>query len=268
MTRSMRPAGGPGGLQPSPALTGVPPQPGTRTHALPTSAPADHGETRPSVRYDFHSHTFLTDGSTSATDMWHNALAKGHRALAVTDHLYGEDPGPMMARLLQEQKAFETEGITTLVGVELSMISPRRIADHAKAARKAGAEIVIVHGETPMEPVPAGTNRAAIMSNAIDVLAHPGFLTEEDAELAKAHEVALELTPRRGHSWGNGVVAKTALATGADLVVDSDAHDPEQLIRYEQARKVALGAGVPVSHVQRVLSESPLKLLKRCGKRV
>lgn len=263
-----RSASPPGGLQPAPAIAHTPRTPSARGPSLGPGAPGEAGSGGTPARYDFHSHTFLTDGSTAATDMWHNAVALGHRALAVTDHLYGEDPGPMMTRLLQEQRAFEMDGFTTLVGVELSMLAPRKIEENAKAARKAGAEIVIVHGETPMEPVPPGTNRAAISCNLVDVLAHPGFLTEEDAEMARAHDVALELTPRRGHSWGNGVVARTGLAVGADLLVNSDAHDPDQLLRYEQARRVAAGAGVPFSHLQKVLAESPLKLLKRCGKKL
>lgn len=218
------------------------------------------------ARYDFHAHTFLTDGETSATDMWCQAVELGHGALAITDHLYTEDPRPMLDRLLQEQRAFEVEGFTTLVGVELSMIPPKRIEAAALAARRAGAEIVIVHGETPVEPVPVGTNRAALTSNAIDVLAHPGFLLEDEAELARAHDVLLELTPRRGHSIGNGIVAQLALKVGADMVVDSDAHAPDQLVRLEFARKIALGAGVPLSQVQRVLGEAPRRLLKKCGK--
>jgi putative hydrolase len=198
--------------------------------------------------------------------MWHHAVQLGHRALAITDHLYTEDPRPMMERLLQEQAAFEVQGFTTLVGVEISMNPPKRIATAARAARKAGAQIVIVHGETPLEPVPPGTNHASVDSNEIDVLAHPGILTEQDAELARAHNVALELTPRRGHSWGNGLVAALALRVGAELVVDSDAHDVDQLLTQARARQVALGAGVSPDRVARVLAEAPSRLLQRLAK--
>jgi putative hydrolase len=216
-------------------------------------------------RYDFHSHTFLTDGACAPTDMWHHAVQLGHRALAITDHLYTEDPRPLMERLLQEQAAFDVQGFSTLVGVEISMNPPHRIAQAARAARKAGAQIV--HGETPVEPVPAGTNHATVESNEVDLLAHPGILTEEDAELARAHNVVLELTPRRGHSWGNGLVAALALKVGAELVVDSDAHDADQLLVQERARRVALGAGVSPERVARVLTESPARLLQRLNKR-
>lgn len=266
--RSTEGSGRPGGLPvpsaplrgPSgPSASGLPRSPSELAEGVERSAPVG-------ARFDFHSHTFLTDGEAAATDMWHHAVLLGHRALAITDHLYTEDPRPLMDRLVQEQRLFSVDSLRTLVGVEVSMMPPRKIADIAKAARKAGAQIVIVHGETPVEPVPAGTNRAAIESNEVDILAHPGLITEEEVELAKAHGVVLELSCRRGHSLGNGGVARLALQAGAEMVVDSDAHAPDQLVRQEFARKAALGAGLPASQVERVLTETPLKLLKRLGR--
>jgi len=225
-------------------------------------SPAAEGEPLPR-RADFHSHSYLSDGETSPTDMWHEARALEHRALALTDHLSMEDPKPMLARLHQEAKAWEDSHFTPIVGVELTKIPPRRIAEVARASRKAGAEIVIVHGETIVENVPPGTNHAAIDSGLVDVLAHPGLLDPKDAELAKAHSVVLEISGRRGHSLCNGHVVRRALEAGAELVVDSDAHEPEQLIPFEQARRIALGAGVPVSELSRVLGRTPTELVKR-----
>jgi putative hydrolase len=114
--------------------------------------------------------------------------------------------------------------------------------------------------------VPPGTNRAAVELNDVDVLAHPGFVTTEEAELAKAHDVILELSARALHMVTNGHVARTALEVGNDLVVDSDAHATDQLVTAHHAREVARGAGVPESSVTRVLRETPQRLLKRCGK--
>lgn len=217
-------------------------------------------------RYDFHSHTYLTDGTASASDMWRHADLLGHRALAVTDHVSVEDPAPLLQRLRQEAKAWEGEALVTLVGVEITLVPPRRIADVARAARRAGAEIVIVHGETLAEPVEPGTNRAAIECPEVDLLAHPGLLTSADAALARDHGTVLELSGRRGHSLANGHVAQTAAAAGVDMVVDSDAHRPDELLSYEQAQRIAAGAGVTAADLQRSLRDAPGRLLKRCGK--
>ncbi|MGI0155725.1 MAG: histidinol phosphate phosphatase domain-containing protein, partial [Thermoplasmata archaeon] len=197
------------------------------------------------VRLDFHAHSFLSDGSASATDMWNEARSLGHRALALTDHLSLDDPVPLMKRLHREAAAWDGERFVPLVGVELTKIPPRRIAATARAARKAGAELVLVHGETIVENVPEGTNRAALESGVVDILAHPGLLTPRDAQLAKDNSVVLELSARRGHSLTNGHVARLAAETGAELVVDSDAHAPDQLVPALRARRIALGAGIP-----------------------
>ena len=216
-------------------------------------------------RYDFHSHTFLTDGQASATDMWFAADRRAHRVLAITDHIALEDPKPLLDRLHQEARAFEEGPMQPFVGVEVSMVPARRIADVARGARRAGAEIVIVHGETTVEPVPKGTNHAAIDCPEVDLLAHPGLLDPADAELAASHGTVLELTGRRGHSIANGHVARTALRAGATLVVDSDAHATEQLLAIEAARTVARGAGLSEAEVRRALREAPRRLVRRLG---
>jgi putative hydrolase len=214
-------------------------------------------------RIDFHSHSYLTDGGTSPTEMWNEAEALDHRALALTDHLSLEDPKPLLDRLHQEAGAWDGAEFLPIVGVELTKVPARRIADVARACRRAGAEIVIVHGETVVEHVPVGTNHAAIDSGEVDVLAHPGLLDPKDAELAKAHSVALEISARRGHSLCNGHVARLAADVGAELVVDSDAHDIDQLVPWEMARRVALGAGVAEPQLERVLFTTPMALVHR-----
>ncbi len=217
----------------------------------------------PRRRIDFHSHSYLTDGETSATDMWIQAESLEHRALALTDHLALEDPRPLLDHLRAEAEAWEGQDFRPIVGVELTKLPPARIGTVARAARKAGAEIVIVHGESIVEVVPPGTNHAAIESGAIDVLAHPGLLDPKDAQLARDNSVALEISGRTGHSLSNGHVAALALQAGAELVVDSDAHAPEQLIPLEHARRIALGAGVPTARVQRAVETFPAELFRR-----
>jgi putative hydrolase len=217
-------------------------------------------------RYDFHAHTLLSDGTTSPTDMWSAAEQQGHLVLALTDHVALEDPRPLLQRLREEATAFDGSALTTLVGVELSKVPPAKIADAARRSRQAGAEIVIVHGETLMETVPAGTNHAALEAPEVDLLAHPGLLTEEDAALAHAGGKVLELSGRRMHGLTNGHVAARALAAGADLVVNSDAHHFDELISGELARRIAAGAGLSAARVVAAIDDAPRRLLKRCGK--
>jgi len=103
--------------------------------------------------------------------------------------------------------------------------------------------LVVVHGETLVEPVPKGTNLAAIEGKA-DILAHPGLISEKEVELAAKIGVCLEITTRKGHSLTNGHVAKLAKKYRAKLVMNNDAHAPEDLIFVEKRKLIALGAGL------------------------
>ncbi len=102
-----------------------------------------------------------------------------------------------------------------------------------------------------MEPVLAGTNRAALEAD-VDLLAHPGFITEEEARIAARRNILLELSGRKGHSLTNGHVAKLAERTGAPLAINADAHGPGDFLTMEMAEKVGLGAGLSLERYQQV----------------
>jgi histidinol phosphatase-like PHP family hydrolase len=78
----------------------------------------------------------------------------------------------------------------------------------------------------------------------VDILAHPGLITKEEAALAAKNGVYLEISSRKGHSLSNGHVAKIAAEAGSRLVIDTDTHEPGDLITDEFARSVLLGAGL------------------------
>ncbi|NCP78840.1 MAG: histidinol phosphate phosphatase domain-containing protein, partial [Desulfuromonadales bacterium] len=137
----------------------------------------------------------------------------------------------------------DANGLCLLAGVELTHVPPRQIAAVVALARANRAQLVLVHGETIVEPVIAGTNRAAIEAG-VDILAHPGLISAEDVQLAAEKGVFLEITTRKGHSLTNGHVAKMAEKYGAKLVVNNDAHAPGDLVSLEMARKIARGAGL------------------------
>ena len=90
----------------------------------------------------------------------------------------------------------------------------------------------------------------------MDILAHPGLLTKEEAELAAKKGVYLEITSRKGHSLSNGHVARLAGEVGAKLVIDTDSHEPGDLITDEFAWNVLLGAGLSKERITGVLKNS------------
>jgi histidinol phosphatase-like PHP family hydrolase len=193
---------------------------------------------------DLHTHSLFSDGELIPAELTRRAAQAGYRAIAITDHADRSMFDLIIPRLLRvTDELGEAWGLTVLAGVELTHIPPGDIAASAEEARALGAQIIVCHGETLVEPVAPGTNRAALEAD-IDILSHPGLLTAEEARLAAQRGVCLELSARKGHSLSNGHVARMALAHGAMLVVNSDAHAPGDLVPLEMARKVALGAGL------------------------
>ncbi|MSQ15867.1 MAG: histidinol phosphate phosphatase domain-containing protein [Dehalococcoidia bacterium] len=200
----------------------------------------------------------------SPVELVRRALVNGYTAMAITDHA----GVGTLERVLSELKrdcalASDYWDITALPGVELTHVPAKAIADTVKKARDLGAEIVIVHGETIVEPVEPGTNLAAVRCVEVDVLAHPGFLTVEEAEAAARNGIFLEISARKGHSLANGHVVRVAASVGARLVLNSDAHAPEDLLTHSFARMVARGAGITEDEVRIVLIDNPQSLLKR-----
>ena len=151
-------------------------------------------------------------------------------------------------------------------GVEFTHVPPSQIGPLVAQARALGAALVVVHGETLMEPVAPGTNRAGLEAE-IDILAHPGLISREDAELAAQRGIMLEISARAGHSLGNGRVAGLALATGAKLLVNSDTHTPGDLLNETHQRNVARAAGLSEEEVEQVVQTNARALLKRIEER-
>jgi histidinol phosphatase-like PHP family hydrolase len=189
---------------------------------------------------------------------------RGYRAIGIADHAGPGNMAPLLAQLV-EACAFCARhwDIWAFPGVELTHLPPAAIAEAAREARQLGARLVVVHGETPSEPVEPGTNLAAVRCAEVDVLGHPGLLTDEEAELAARNGVHVELSARRGHSLTNGHVAAVASRAGAHLIVDSDAHHPDDLLTPDLARKVALGAGLDHAAAATALRDNPRLLLTR-----
>jgi histidinol phosphatase-like PHP family hydrolase len=217
-------------------------------------------------RIDFHIHSIFSDGMLLPAAIAREAEVKGHAAVSISDHVDASNLEEVLAALTKfVKKQGKTLNVRVLPGVELSYLRPDLIKDYAKQARKLGAKIVIVHGQSPVEPVIPGTNIEAVkLKGLVDILAHPGnSLTEEEAELAKENGIFLELSTRRGHKEGNRHVAQIAIKTGAKLLVDTDAHNETDLITQEQAYQTALDAGLSEEEAIKVVKDNPQELLAR-----
>jgi len=212
--------------------------------------------------YDFHTHTLLSDGELSPIELIRRALVNDYHTIALTDHAaIGELP-----RIIQETTeacalARSHWNILAIPGIELTHVPAHAIAEAAKKAKELGAWIVVVHGETIVEPVEKGTNQAALHSSHVDILAHPGLLSLEEAQLAATNGIFLEISARKGHCLTNGHIASLAQQVGAKLLLNSDAHGAHDLLTTSLADAIAHGAGLDDTACQQVLSLNPQALI-------
>lgn len=205
---------------------------------------------------DLHTHTTLSDGVLIPAESARRAKAAGYLAMAYTDHVDHGVIEPVLAALRKAAREYgPIMGIDLFAGVELTHVPPGLISDLAGRARRLGADLVVVHGETMVEPVAQGTNLAAIEAS-VDILAHPGLITDEETRLAAERGVHLEITTRKGHSLSNGHVLQMARKHGAKLVIDNDAHAPGDWVSREMRRNIALGAGMSDAEYQQAEANS------------
>ncbi len=205
---------------------------------------------------DLHTHSLFSDGELLPSELVRRGAAIGYQTVAITDHADSSNLEWVIPRIAQVCRDLNAHWqIRAIPGVELTHIPPDLISPLSLQARTLGARIVLVHGETIVEPVPPGTNRQAIEAG-VDILAHPGLITEEDVIQAREKGVFLEISARKGHSLTNGHVARLAQKTGASLVFNTDAHAPEDLILRESALKIARGAGLTAEDFEQMLANA------------
>ena len=242
--------------------------------------------------YDLHTHTVFSDGGMIPAGLMQRAIVRGCLGLAITDHVdssnlefafsraheFVEDLGrqwrldiiPGSGTTTAPTNTLDAESLgddwylPVIAGVELTSVPPRKIAVLAERARSLGARWVVVHGETINEPVAPGTNRAAIEAR-VDLLAHPGLISAEDAARAAELGVYLEITTHKGHSLCNGWVAQRARETGAELLLNTDCHISAEILDAKQRRAIALGAGLTSEEVDRIW-ENGRRVIERLTK--
>jgi len=205
---------------------------------------------------DLHTHTLLSDGELLPSELVRRAEAKGYKAIALTDHADHSNIDFIIPRLVKVCGVLNRYcKIRAIPGIEITHVPIEEILPLVKFARKNGSRMVIVHGETVSEPVLPGTNRHAIEAGC-DILAHPGMISEKDARAAAKKGVYLELTTRKTHSSANRHVAKTALKTGAKLVLNNDAHSDSDLVTRAGAKHILAQIGLSQAYIKKILSNS------------
>ena len=218
------------------------------------------------MTYDFHTHTFLSDGSNSPIELIRFAYAYGYRCIGITDH----GSYSTLERVIESTKkdcelAEKYWNIIAVPGIELTNIPAASIDEMARSAKELGISMVVVHGESIVEEVEEGTNLAALRSEYVDMLAHPGIMTSEEAKLAVKNDIYIEITKRVGHSLTNGRVVEVGRKAGVKFLINSDSHSYQDLYRGDFQKEVALGSGLSNEEYERIIDYNQKEFLKKIG---
>jgi len=182
-------------------------------------------------------------------------LSAGYKAIAITDHADYSNIDLVSKAILEFTEHWPKDlKVKVLPGIELTHLPLEQFKPLAKYARRKGIKIIIGHGETLVEPVIKGTNRAALEAD-IDILAHPGLISDGEVKLAKKKGIFLEITCRKGHRNTNPHVVEKALRRGARLILNTDSHLPEDIIKPEELVKIASGAGLSQKEIDNIYQD-------------
>ena len=205
---------------------------------------------------DLHTHTILSDGVLIPSELARRAEENGYKVIGITDHIDYSNVEMVVPAICKVcENINKSMKIKAIPGAEITHISPSEIFSMALFARELGAKLVVVHGETITEPVMVGTNREALKSE-IDILAHPGLMTEEDAKMAADRGIYIEISGRIGHSFSNGHIVRLWYKYRFPIVLNTDTHSPENIINDLMAEKLILSAGIKPEDVREVLENS------------
>ena len=205
---------------------------------------------------DLHTHSLFSDGELLPSELVRRLEDMEYSCVAITDHVDSSNLDFVITRMVKVARDLnQRQSVKVIPGAEITHVHPELIESLVSEARELGAEIVIAHGETIVEPVAKGTNRAAILSD-VDIIAHPGLIAIEDIKMAAERGVYLEISARHGHCLTNGYVARLAKECGAKLVLNSDAHSPRDLMTRQFAQMVAHGTGLGENALEEMLGNS------------
>jgi histidinol phosphatase-like PHP family hydrolase len=185
------------------------------------------------------------------------AQVKGYAVIAITDHVDTSNISRVVPEVVKVAAEInrQVKEIRVIPGAEVTHPPAGSIKELVKEARKMGAKLILVHGETLAEPVVPGTNRKALEAG-IDILAHPGLISEEDFLFAKKQGVLLEVSARKGHSLSNGYLVNLWRRLGGKLIINTDGHHEDDLFTEVKYFNVGMGAGLTRQEVAQILKST------------
>ena len=200
------------------------------------------------LKGDLHTHTNWSDGSNTVEDMIESARKLGYKYIALTDHSKSD----IIARGMDEKRilkyieavrktAKKYADIKVLVGSEVYIHSDGSLDYSDNILKKLDLVVVSIHRNFKM-PKEQMTKRIlkALSNKYVDVYAHPtarSINTREPIDFDKKqvfkfcakNDIILEVDASPSRLDLNHTDVKEAIENGCKIVIDTDAHDQNQM---------------------------------------
>ncbi len=234
------------------------------------------------IRGDLHCHTIASDGRATIAEMARAARERGYEYLAITDHSashgFGNDVSADELRAQIERIAqvdAELEGIRVLAGSEVNILPDGSLDYEDELLAQLDWVVASVHTAFGIDEQRM-TERilTAIEHPLVDAIGHPtGRLIERREPYAVDLEAVFAAAARAGTLLeinGNpdrrdlsDTHARAAVAAGARLVVDSDAHRPQTLGNMRWGVLTARRGWLSAEHVANTRPLPQLRTLRK-----
>jgi DNA polymerase (family X) len=200
------------------------------------------------VRGDLHMHTVLSDGRNSLPEMAEAARGYGYEYIAITEHSashgFGNDVQPdELRRQIELIRSLDEPGLAVLAGTETNVLPDGSLDYDDDVLQELDWVIASLHTSFRMaEKEQTERIMHAMEHPLVDAIGHPTgrmigrrepYALDVDRVIEKAVETGtfLEINANPNRRDLNDVYARAAAEAGATIVIDSDAHGADTLVR-------------------------------------
>lgn len=248
---------------------------------------------------DYHTHTYFSHGRGSIECNVKQAVARGLKRIALTDHGFSQPLMGMtteklrqMRRIIDELNRKYAGEIDVLLGVEANVVAmdgridvPERCLEMLDVLSVGLHRAVLTTSQPFVWRVKWALNASTVLKGLrerlaractealtaavnrydIDFLTHPGYHypvnIEPLAAAAAARGTAIEINS--SHSLPGAAALRLALERGVNFIIGSDAHRPERVGDFTGAIALAAEAGIPP---ERILNSSESSFTLKRGR--
>jgi DNA polymerase (family X) len=249
-----------------------------RSHRLPQLIELDD------VRGDLHMHTVLSDGRSSLEEMARAAREYGYDYIAITEHSashgFGNNVQPdELRRQIERIRSLDEAGLTVLAGTETNVLPDGSVDYDDDVLEELDWVIASLHTSFRMSEDEQTERMLRAMEHPlVDAIGHPTgrmigrrepYALNVDRVIEKAVETGtfLEINANPNRRDLNDVYARAAAEAGATIVIDSDAHGADTLVRnMRYGVATARRAWLTAAHVANTRPWDELTRLRKRGR--